>query len=171
MSKKPDLKDIHLWTRYVKDVKPIAKKKETQQEDTSLKKKATLKQKPIQKVLSSPPLHSPSLPPLRDLGRKELRNLKLNAEIDLHGQSLEQAYDSLEHFLLKAQEKGYKTVLVITGKGSIKAENTIRHQLGRWLEHTPLRRFISFFHYPAKQQDGGTGACYVGIRKKKINVL
>jgi|GEM_PF-4824494 len=47
------------------------------------------------------------------------------------------------------------------------AENTLRSQLPRWLQETPLRRFISSLHHPARLQDGGTGAFYVEVRRVK----
>jgi len=115
--------------------------------------------KPVKEAVASPLAPQP-------FGRKELRRIKIDARLDLHGLSLVEGYEVLERFLRWAQERGVKTALVITGKGSLSSENTLRHQLPRWLKETPLRTFVSFLHHPAKQQDGGQGAFYVGVRKK-----
>jgi DNA-nicking Smr family endonuclease len=45
------------------------------------------------------------------------------------------------------------------------SENTLRHQVPRWLKETPLRRLVVSLHHPAKVQDGGTGAFYVEVRR------
>jgi DNA-nicking Smr family endonuclease len=102
---------------------------------------------------------------LPSLGRKEIRRIKIEARFDMHGLTLHTGYEALERFFIGAQERGLKTVLVITGKGSMSAENTLRSQLPRWLQETPLRRFVSSLHHPARLQDGGTGAFYVEVRR------
>ncbi|HUX80490.1 MAG TPA: Smr/MutS family protein [Alphaproteobacteria bacterium] len=156
--------EIRLWKLNVKDVKPLSKKVYLQEKLPSLKK-------PIPQKPPSPPskkLVKSTFPivPLQDFGRRELRHVRIDARFDMHGMSLENGYEALERFLIRAQERGYKKVLIITGKGSLKAENTLRHQLPRWLEETPLRILITGFHHPAKPQDGGPGAYYVGVRKR-----
>lgn len=153
--------ELRLWKLNVKDVKPLSKK--ALPKETPPPPKIRLSQKPtLQKV----PKSSLPVAPLQDFARKDLRHVKIDARLDMHGMTLDQGHQALERFLLKAQERGYKTVLVITGKGSIKTENTLRHQMPRWLEETALRRLITGFHYPAKPQDGGSGAYYVGVRKR-----
>ena len=92
---------------------------------------------------------------------------EIDARLDLHGMTLDQAYTALERFLLGSQERGVKTVLVITGKGALSAETTLRSMLPRWLKETPLRNLVSSLHHPAKPQDGGRGAFYVIVKKRE----
>ncbi|MBL8677413.1 MAG: Smr/MutS family protein [Alphaproteobacteria bacterium] len=98
--------------------------------------------------------------------RREVRQIRIEAQLDLHGLSLEKAYDVLEQFLKRAQERHFRTILVITGKGSLSEEHTLRHQLPRWLEETPLKSVVSSYHHPARLHHGGAGAYYVRLRKK-----
>ncbi len=163
MKEKLTPEDILLWQSHVKDVKPLSKikpkPKKTGGDQTSQPPRIQVRvlEKKARKIIS--------LLPLQPLGRKELRHVKVGAQLDLHGMTLEQGYDALERFLRQAQDRGLKTVLIITGKGAVNNENTMRHQLPRWLQETPLRSLISSFHYPAQPRDGGHGAFYVGIRK------
>lgn len=158
--------DILLWKREMKDVKPLAQLKSEKKEPkvTSKTKPILPSKKSVSQVISS------VLPQV--LGRREFRRFKIEARLDLHGMGLEAGRDVLERFLRQAQDKGLKTALVITGKGSMSSENTLRHQLPRWFEEAPLRGVVYSFHYPAKPQDGGQGAYYVILRrgKKKISV-
>jgi DNA-nicking Smr family endonuclease len=152
--------DLRLWQANVKDVKPLSKKISLKQDIPTPKLKVPPKP-PLKRIVKSSPIPVP----LQDFGRKELRHLQIDARLDMHGMSLEEGFNALERFLARAQTRGLKNVLVITGKGALSAENTLRHQFPRWLEDTPLRQFITSYH-PAKPQDGGSGAFYVGIRKQ-----
>ena len=156
--------DLRLWQTHVKDVKPRPKKVLEPQSPAEKQPlpKIPLPQKPSPKRIIKNPLLSA---PLQAFGRKELRHVKIDGRLDMHGMSLASAHDALERFLLQAQERGFKNVLVITGKGALSAENTLRYQFPRWLEEAPLRQLITSYH-SAKLQDGGSGAFYVGVRKR-----
>lgn len=166
MTKKLTPEERHLWQLNTRDVRPLSKevhKSEELPEKSLPPKTPTIKPSPKVKKITVPVPPSP----LPSLGRKEIRRIKIEARFDMHGLTLQTGYEELERFLIGAQERGLKTVLVITGKGSMSAENTLRSQLPRWLQETPLRRFISFLHHPARLQDGGTGAFYVEVRRVK----
>lgn len=157
--------DLQLWKNQLKDVKPLSKEEKGLKEPLPLKKHKLPPPRP--RSLEKPSPVSRPLPPLQDFGRKELRHLKMDGRLDMHGMSLDEGYAALERYLHYAQDKGFKTVLVITGKGALSAENTLRRQLPRWIKETALRHLVSSFHSPAKQQDGGQGACYIGVRKRR----
>jgi|GEM_PF-5507877 len=115
MTRKLTPEERRLWQLNTRDVTPLPKdiqKNEDLVEKPPLPKirdpKPSLKvKKPTSLVLP------PSLP---SLGRKEVRRLKIEARFDMHGLTLHTGYEALEHFLIGAQERGLKTVLVITGK-------------------------------------------------------
>lgn len=155
--------DLHLWRINVKDVKPLQKVKK----DSDEKKRVVSTPLSPQSVVTPPVKQKPkpplTPPVLQSFQRKELRHVMIEAQLDLHGLSLEGAYQALEQFLKRAQTRKLKTVLVITGKGAISSENTLRHQLPRWFEEMPLRNLIISFH-SAKQHHGGQGAYYVRMR-------
>lgn len=153
--------ELRLWRNQLKDVKPLSKIKKLPEED--------------KKDIPLPPSQPPQVHPLKKVKsadvlqpfqRREVRQVQIEAQLDLHGLSLERAYDILEQFLQRAQEKHFKTVLVITGKGSLSEEHTLRHQLPRWLEETPLKSMVFSYHNPARLHHGGAGAYYVRLRKK-----
>lgn len=153
--------ELRLWQSQLKGVTPLSKRAETPKELPAPKKVAPPKLRPLEIKRAAPPEPLP----LQDFGRKQLRHVKVDARLDLHGLSLEKGYDALEQFLMGAQARGFKVVLVITGKGPISSENTLRHLLPRWVEERPVRHLISGFHAPARPQDGGQGACYIVVKK------
>jgi DNA-nicking Smr family endonuclease len=160
--KKISPEDIHLWLTHTKDVKKLPKKGKVAERVSPEVKGITrpqLSRKPIEKQVVTAPLNS--------LARKEVRRIKTEARLDLHGLSLDQAHARLETFLLKAQVQGIRSALIITGKGSLSSPQTIRSMLPIWLKETALRNLVSFIHYPARVEDGGQGAYYVGVRRKK----
>ena len=163
--------DLHLWKNYVKDVEVLViAKNETQASVSNLDKKLSPRVRHRSSESISPRqslrhAKEASVPP-PSLGRKEFRHVKVDGRLDLHGLTLEKAHQTLGRFLLRAQEQGFKIVLVITGKGSLTLENTLRCQLPRWLEEAPLRDLVASVHYPAKPQDGGQGAFYIGLRRR-----
>lgn len=67
----------------------------------------------------------------------------IEARIDLHGLSRFQAQDALTSFLLTAQARGFRAVLVVTGKGSRGTPGVIRASVADWIAHPPLRLIVS----------------------------
>ena len=89
------------------------------------------------------------------------------ARLDLHGHTLEQAHRAVVQFIERAASGGRRCVLVITGKGSIgQATATIRGEFPRWLNQARLRpRILAFAE--AQPRDGGAGAFYVLLKKRR----
>ncbi|MBL8643120.1 MAG: Smr/MutS family protein [Rhodospirillaceae bacterium] len=95
-----------------------------------------------------------------------------DAKLDLHGLTLAQAHGALIAFIRTQAERGSRSVLVITGKGSA-AKDTGERQTGRikaelihWLNAAPLRPYIlAVTEAPARQ--GGSGAAYVLLKRKE----
>ena len=79
--------------------------------------------------------------------------------LDLHGCNVDQAYDKLENFIRECARKGYRNVLVITGKGTGK----LKRLVPLWLEVTPFKEFVADARV-ADPWDGGDGALYVRLR-------
>ncbi len=88
----------------------------------------------------------------------------IEARIDLHGFGRFQAQDALTAFLLGAQARGYRSVLVITGQGRRGGTGVIRASVHEWLQGPALRGVVSGFA-PAARHHGGDGALYVTIRR------
>lgn len=107
---------------------------------------------------------------LMTVGKLQSRQYSPEAHIDLHGLNAEQAYHNLIAFFRNSYQRGLRTVLVVTGKGknSINGMPVLRNKVQEWFTKDPFRRVIIAF-CTAKQEDGGTGALYVLIRKQKKN--
>ncbi|MBI6629484.1 Smr/MutS family protein [Pontibaca salina] len=97
-----------------------------------------------------------------------------DARIDLHGMTLDRAHPALTGFILTAQSRGKRLVLVITGKGRRSADHgpiptprgILKHQVPQWLAMPPLSQAVLQVT-PAHISHGGEGAYYVYLRKRK----
>src|SRR5690606_28181951 len=103
--------------------------------------------------------------------------LPIEARVDLHGLTREQAHAGLNTFLARQAALGRRCVLVITGKGrpdwqrpdwgsSERETGVIRRALPGWLaDHPNKDRVLAFA--TAQPQDGGAGAWYVLLRRRR----
>lgn len=99
--------------------------------------------------------------------------IPIEARIDLHGYTKDQAKGVLTTFIRAAYGEGKRCVLVITGKGSrnqtgtlLPTKGVLRLNVPKWLNEDPLSDLI-IKHYPAKPKDGGDGAIYVYLKRSK----
>lgn len=99
--------------------------------------------------------------------RSVLRKLRsgrysLQADIDLHGYTVEQARIVLSEFLKESREKRHLCVRVIHGKGRKQAQQAprLKPAVNQWLQRN--KAVIAFCS--ARSCDGGTGAVYVLLR-------
>ncbi len=98
---------------------------------------------------------------LRQLKRGDLRP---QARLDLHGQTIAEAGAQLADFLDAAQAEGLRCVCVVHGKGHHSAEGrpVLKTQVNQWLRDTlAVLAFNS-----AQPNDGGRGALYVLLRSR-----
>ena len=118
--------------------------------------------------------HDAPLSPLeRRLKQKLLRGrIDLDASLDLHGLRQEAAHSALINFLIEAQRRQNRIVLIITGKGKAAPEadvyepqiGVLRRALPQWLRAADLRSLVIGFE-EAGPGHGGSGAFYVRIRR------
>lgn len=102
----------------------------------------------------------------RTLARLRRGQIPIEAEIDLHGSTQDEAHRTLEAFLARSQAAGRRCLLVITGKGlrADGAGGVLRNAVPRWMNEAPNReRVLAFSH--AIPADGGEGALYVLLRR------
>ena len=111
----------------------------------------------------------------RGTARKlERGHLAVEARLDLHGMKQREAHAALRRFLKSAQGKGYRHVLVITGKGtgvdtrrSFYEEDergVLRQAVPHWLAAPDLAHVVVSFSL-APRRLGGEGALYVRLRR------
>jgi DNA-nicking Smr family endonuclease len=104
-----------------------------------------------------------------DLDRRSWLRLRrgiypIDARLDLHGLTQEQAHARLVSFLATAQVRGNRCVLVITGRGQ-RHGGTLRTMTPRWLDESNLRPLI-LAYAQARLEHGGDGALYVLLRRR-----
>jgi len=97
--------------------------------------------------------------------------------IDLHGHTLEEANKSIQDFINKSYEKNIKKLIVITGKGLhsnneknpyvSKDLSILKHSVPEFIKNNiELSKKILDLK-SAKIEDGGDGAFYIYLKKKK----
>ena len=99
-------------------------------------------------------------------GKVRKGEIRIEARLDLHGLNIDAAREALMHFIKASYASGSRCVLVITGKGRASGTGTIRREFPLWLENTSIRAYI-LSTAPAQPKDGGSGAFYIYLRKKK----
>ncbi|MEQ8667260.1 MAG: Smr/MutS family protein [Rhodospirillales bacterium] len=105
----------------------------------------------------------------RTLGRLKRGKLAIEGRLDLHGHTQASAHQALNDFIEMSYESQRRCVLVITGKGLRAADGNhgvLRQAVPRWLSDSKLKPMIVSWQ-PAQPRDGGDGALYVLIRRKR----
>ena len=109
--------------------------------------------------------HLPSLDP--GLVRK-LRDgaIAIQAHVDLHGLTREEAKAALERFLLAARHDGKRCVLVVHGRDLHSKDQipVLKASIQLWLTRGRIARWVLAFS-TARAHDGGAGTVYVLLRR------
>lgn len=109
------------------------------------------------------PGHQPPTNRMRQLKRGTIR---IQQELDLHGQIKDEALTSLEQFIAGSYSRGLDAVLVITGKGINSPEGPVlRGAVTAWLRERGRGMVAEFF--PAPRDLGGSGAFVVFLKSRK----
>ena len=111
--------------------------------------------------------------PVQDRGaEKRVRRgkLEIDASLDLHGQTYDQAHASVARFLAGAQRRGARVAVIVTGKGRRGAlagegEGVLKRALPGWLNQAEVRGLVSGYAQ-AHRDHGGAGAFYVFVKRK-----
>lgn len=99
----------------------------------------------------------------------EKGRVDIDGRIDLHGMSQAEAHGALLSFLRRAQERGHRHVLVITGKGSSpRSEGVLARSVPTWFATMPFRGLVSGYEQAARRH-GGEGALYVRVKRSAFD--
>jgi DNA-nicking Smr family endonuclease len=167
-----------LWSAFVRSITPLRPGRATPKTLPAPGKRETPNQpRPPARQQSPPqpppPVKSPPLAPLeRRLKQRVARGHEtVEARIDLHGMTQQQAHEALLGFLRRAQANGQKIALVVTGKGARRAAHddlsergVLRRQVPLWLALPEFRSLVVGFD-AAHVSHGGEGALYVRVRR------
>lgn len=181
------------WQEVMKGVKPIAKK-EAQRELSLpslslLKKRSRTISAALPLVTTSLTDHPAFLPPT--LSSKETLQsgdmshldkhlakrfrqgeMPLEMIVDLHGNTMERAFERVYQAINQAFAQRKRCILIITGKGGSfierekSSKGVLKESFSSWMNHTYIKPLILGFS-PAQPKDGGTGAFYVLIRRNR----
>ncbi len=103
----------------------------------------------------------------RTVDRLRRGQIAIEAEIDLHGHTQEEAHRALQAFVSGQAGAGRRCVRVVTGKGSFReGGGVLKSAVPRWLNESPLREQVLAFSH-ARRDDGGEGALYVLLRRRR----
>ncbi len=129
----------------------------------------------------SAPQPAPAPQPL-PLERRKARRIakgteEIEARLDLHGMTQDDAHASLVGFIRRCSPQGLRTVLVITGKGGAgrtsrddhdaipRERGVLKRNVPRWLGGHELSSLV-ISYTSAHVRHGGEGAIYVRLRRK-----
>ncbi|MFY9287866.1 MAG: Smr/MutS family protein [Alphaproteobacteria bacterium] len=176
MSKNED--DKKIWAAYAKGVKQVGRRalKKLSIDPKTKPTKAPAKPGHIFKVAAET-IRAPIVVTMKKgkpfhelLDRRTERQMKqgvfaIEARLDLHGKTQDEAYAALQRFITAQVKTGHRNLLIITGKGR-DAKGALRTNLVNWLETFDTAKHILGLR-PAAQKHGGDGAFYVILRKQK----
>ena len=112
----------------------------------------------------------------KDLKIKNKKPLKIKS-IDLHGYTLEQANVAVENFIIRSYEEQIGKLIIVTGKG-IHSQNEkdpyvskdlsiLKYSVPEFIsKNINLMNIINDIQ-DASIEDGGTGAFYIFLKRKK----
>jgi len=114
--------------------------------------------------------------PNKDL-KKITTNISKTKSIDLHGYSLQNANKVIENFIKKSYEEEVKKLIVVTGKG-LHSDNQnnpyvskdlsiLKYSVPEFIRSNQNLIKIIDFMQDAKIEDGGSGAFYIHLKKKR----
>ncbi len=183
--RRPTPEDLALWRHATRNVAPMAPQPLPAEQDPATPKKpaqpaeaAKRKTAATRPAAPQPQHHKPGDPPLtgrvipgldqRSADRLRQGRTEIQARIDLHGMRQAEAHHALAAFVDHNHRHGRRMLLVITGKGSLgEGRGVLRSQVPRWLSDPPMRDKV-LAHYPARQKDGGDGALYVLLKRRRV---
>lgn len=169
-----------LWRGVTRSVAPLKRRRvEVDDDDVGPPERKATAARPERTQAAPPhakPAPKPSAPPLIALDRRAKQRLArgndpIDVRIDLHGRTQSEAHAALLRFLARAQAKGAKTALVITGKGARAAghasdRGVLKRQVPLWLALPEFRSYVLGVD-DAHVTHGGEGALYVRLRRSR----
>tara|TARA_Y100000590_G_scaffold270117_1_gene303350 strand:- start:487 stop:912 length:426 start_codon:yes stop_codon:yes gene_type:complete len=110
-----------------------------------------------------------------DLFQESIKTSEIK-KLDLHGSSLSEANNRVKIFLFECFNKGYRKILIITGKGSRSKTDqnpyiseklgVLKHSIPEFIKRDENLSKIIIKISEADEKHGGSGAIYVFLKKK-----
>lgn len=148
-----------LWKNVTETVSPLSSNKVTKPAPKSPPKPKVSGVDPSWVFANQKKIHSDLK--VTKLTSRDIRDISIEASLDLHGYTLEKAIAALERFIVTNHQRGRRWVLVITGKGK---QGILKDFIPTWLSENPTW-IIGYSH--AAPKHGGEGALYIHLRRIK----
>ena len=179
--------EVSLWHRATRDARPLKRRRPTApltanevQPPPSERRARTgagpgVDTPPVEPAVTPPaaailPELAPGAAPgvdRRTAERLRRGQFAVDARLDLHGHTQEEAHRALIAFIEVAWQRRARCLLVITGKGRRgEGAGVLRAAMPRWLNAEGVRARILAFA-PSQAKDGGSGALYVLLRRQR----
>ena len=167
--------DKAVWQRAMRGVKPLAPR--TAAPAPRPPPPTVAPRSPAKPHVPPPPPAQPrvALDRFAGIDRANAERLKrgkhpIEARLDLHGMTQDEAHRALAGFIRAARADGKRCVLVITGRGAAKGPHesggVLRSAVPRWLDEPEFRPHLLAIA-SAQPRDGGAGALYVMLRRTR----
>ena len=166
--------DQALWKAVTETVKPLGSKIPAKEaEHVSLRKKLTID--------VSPSRHSPDFDytvstPLIEgdfhaMDKKTGQRFKsgamsIDARLDLHGYTLDKAFEVLKNFVHNQSRRNARFLLVITGKGGLLGRGVLKAEMPVWMNSAEIRSLV-LSYTTAQPKNGGDGAFYILLKRNR----
>ncbi len=158
-----------LWKSYTRDISPLPGKKASPAAPSAKKIFAKTAERAAALAPSKPAKISveKQAPQLDARTEQRLKRgqIAIEGTLDLHGMTQAEAHEKLNGFIKRAYGRKKRCLLVITGKGRM-GEGVLRQKLPLWLSLPPMQDMVLKIH-PAAAEHGGTGACYVYLKRQR----
>lgn len=176
MSRRPaglSAEDAALWRAVTKDMQPLHPRR-----SVAVAPAAAPAARPATRPVPAPPVRPTPVagalgaPPAstgldrRTATRLRRGRLDIDGRLDLHGLTQAEAHHALTEQVRSAHAAGRRVLLVVTGKGFRDGTGVLRAAVPRWLDEPPLRNLV-LSAVPARPGDGGAGALYVLVRRRR----
>lgn len=177
--------ELRLWERAMRDARPLKRREllrstklppERSNERTprlaGRRAAPTLGSRDPAELLIQPELAVGRTPGVDARTAERLRRgeIPIEARLDLHGYTQEEAHRALLAFVETAWRRHLRCLLVITGKGRGQSPDAdrgvLKTSVPRWFNGPPLRSRVLAFAF-AQPKDGGSGALYVLLRRQR----
>ncbi len=169
--------DIDLWQETVQDVQQTKSKEYIEKplpESIIIRNSIN-----PTSVYQGNPLEELSIGQTNNIDKKTAQKFKrgefkIERRLDLHGFTENEAWDAVTNFIKNAYLDNLRCVIIVTGKGLSHPDDEdymprrgiLKEKVPLWLNSKELRPLILSMSY-AQVKDGGSGALYVLLRRKR----
>ena len=163
-----------LWQDFTRDIRPIKRDKPLETAETKVVKKKPQDKGGVQETAVFKKMTSKPRKPLQgvDVDRRTAEKLRkgkmaIEGRLDLHGMGREAAHMAVVRFIEQSYQQGKRCILIITGKGNTRGGVGVLKSLAPdWIHDEALRPYV-LRTASAIPKDGGEGALYVLLRRKR----